>query len=366
MRAQKPKGSVVFNRTRGTWNYLWCEGGKRRSRMLGTALELPTRAEALQKAETVRRDVRLLTERTVPTVRSIVQQYRTERLPKLRHTTQRIAGLWLNKYALGHWGDHRITDLQPRPVELWLDSLPLAPKTRGHIRELLHQLVDFAMWSGAIPVGVNPITLVTVRGSSKRTKEPRSLKVEEFQTLLEHLSEPFKTMALVQVCLGLRVSELLALRWKNVDWMAKRLNVESGIVNQHIDTVKTEESRKSMNLDSRLLAVLSACRQRSEFREAEDWIFPSPLKLGRLPYSYTGYWRALQDAAQAAELGRIGTHSFRHTYRSWLDAVGTALTVQQKLMRHSDIQTTLNIYGTVVTSEMQEASAKVASLALKN
>lgn len=148
--------------------------------------------------------------------------------------------------------------------------------------------------------------------------------------------------------------------------MGRNLNVEHGIVNQHLDNVKTEGSRKNMTLDSRLLSVLSAWRQRSEFHEGEDWIFPSPVKLGRLPYSYTGYWRGLQDAASAAGLGRLGTHTFRHTYRSWLDAVGTALTVQQKLMRHSDIQTTLNIYGDVVTSEMKEASSKVAGLALEN
>ena len=127
--------------------------------------------------------------------------------------------------------------------------------------------------------------------------------------------------------------------------------------------MKTEESRKTMMLDSRLLTVLSAWRQQSEFRRPEDWIFPSPVKLGRLPYSYTGYWRALQDASATAGLGRLGTHTFRHTYRSWLDAVGAAITVQQRLMRHSDIQTTLNIYGDVVTGEMREVSSKVVGFA---
>jgi integrase len=210
------------------------------------------------------------------------------------------------------------------------------------------------------------MSLVTVRGSSKRRKQPRSLTVEEFQRLSNQLNEPFKAMSLVQVCLGLRVSELLALRSKDVDWIGSTLNVEHGIVNQHLDSIKTEGSRKSMTLDPRLLATLSAWRQRSDFHDADDWIFPSPVKLGRLPYSYTGYWRALQDAAAAAGLGKLGTDAFRHTYRSWLDAVGTALTVQQKLMRHSDIQTTFNIYGDVVTTEMKEASSKVAGLALRN
>ena len=284
----------------------------------------------------------------------------------LRHSTQRVAELWLKKYILPQWGNQQITELQPRPVELWLESLPLAPKTRGHLRELLHRLVDYAMWCGSIPVGTNPVSLVTVRGSSKRRKQPRSLTVAEFHRLLQHLREPFKTMALILVCLGLRVSELLALRWKDVDWIGSKLNVEHGIVNQHLDFVKTEGSQKVMTLDPGLLAVLSAWRQVSEFRDAEDWLFPSPVKLGRLPYSYTGYWRGLQEAAIASGIGRLGTHSFRHTYRSWLDAVGTPITVQQKLMRHSDIQTTLNIYGDVVTDEMAQASSKVAGLALRS
>jgi len=49
--------------------------------------------------------------------------------------------------------------------------------------------------------------------------------------------------------------------------------------------------------------------------------------------------------------------------RSWLDAVGTPMTVQQKMMRHSDIRTTFNIYGDVVTDEMTTATSKVAALA---
>jgi integrase len=106
-------------------------------------------------------------------------------------------------------------------------------------------------------------------------------------------------------------------------------------------------------------------KQNTRFHADEDWMFASPLKLGRLPYSYTGVWRELQRAADAAGIGRPGTHSFRHTYRSWLDAVGTSIAVQQKLMRHSDIRTTMNIYGDVVTDEMALATKKVAELALK-
>ena len=54
----------------------------------------------------------------------------------------------------------------------------------------------------------------------------------------------------------------------------------------------------------------------------------------------------------------------RHTYRSWLDAVGRSITVQQKQMRHADISTTMKVYGDVVTDEMEQAHSKVVRMAL--
>src|SRR5881392_2814968 len=70
--------------------------------------------------------------------------------------------------------------------------------------------------------------------ATKRMRKPRSLTVEEFQLFLEHLEEPIRTIALVCVCLGLRISECLALRWSDVDWLNSKLRVERGIVRQQV------------------------------------------------------------------------------------------------------------------------------------
>jgi integrase len=364
-RARIQKGSVVRNERFGAWNFLWFdENGKRRSRKLGDLCEL-SREQALKKAEAVRQELRFEPQTSATKVKRLVAQYQAEKMPT-RHSTSRVYKLWLKNYILPRWGEQSITELQPRPVELWLLSLELAPKTRGHLRGLLHTVWDYAMWSGAVPVQANPISLVTVKGSSKRTRQPRSLNVEQFRSLMTQLREPFNTMALLSLCLGLRVSELLALRWRDVDWLSGKLNVERGIVNQIVDDVKTDGSRKMMTIDRELLATLNLWRETTQFSGEHDWIFASPLKLGRLPYSYTGFWRELQRAAEVAGIGPLGTHTFRHTYRSWLDAVGTPIAVQQKLMRHSDIRTTMNIYGNVVTDEMEQASSRVAGLALKS
>ena len=68
---------------------------------------------------------------------------------------------------------------------------------------------------------------------------------------------------------------------------------------------------------------------------------------------------------EAAEIGHISSHAFRHTYRSWLDAVETPIAVQQKMMRHTDIRTDMNIYGDVVKDEMTTAGARTSKLVFK-
>ena len=220
------------------------------------------------------------------------------------------------------------------------------------------------MWKQDIPMQVNPITLVTVKGASKRVRQPRILTVEQFRLLLSHLREPFNTLALMCTCFGLRISEALALKWADVDWLNGTLRVERGIVQQVVDDVKTEDSRKTLTIAGDLLEVLKVWKQATQFSAPEDWIFASPVQVGRLPYSYTGVSKELQRAANASDLGHLRSHTFRHTYRTWLDSVGTSVGVQQKLMRHADIRTTMNIYGDAVTLDMREAHGKIVGLAL--
>ena len=107
---------------------------------------------------------------------------------------------------------------------------------------------------------------------------------------------------------GLRISECLALGWSDIDWLNKRLRVERGIVERNVDDVKTDESRKSLAIADELLERLNLWRQTTEFSADSDWIFASPLKIGRLPYSYTGVWRELDRASEAAGLGHKQVH----------------------------------------------------------
>ena len=227
-------------------------------------------------------------------MKALAARYESERMPS-RRSTARVYRSWLNNYILPQWGESFITEVHPRPVELWLRGLDLSSKSKSHIRNLLHVLLDFAMWAGVLELSRNPIDLVVVKGATKRTRQLRSLTVEQFQKLIEQLREPFGTMAMVCVCFGLRVSECLALRWSDVDWLNGNLRVERGIVEQNVDDVKTDGSRKSLTVANELLDRLNTWRHTTEFLSDGDWIFASPMKLGRLPYSYTGFWRELAE-----------------------------------------------------------------------
>ncbi len=282
----------------------------------------------------------------------------------MRHSTARMYRSWLHNHILPKWGDEPIGAVQPRAVELWLRELDLSSKSKAHVRGILHLLMEFAMWSGALEISRNPIDLVVVKGATKRTRQPRSPTVDEFRKFVQCLEEPFRTMALLSVCFGLRISECLALKWSDVDWLNGKLRIERAIVRQHVDDVKTVYSQKQMSIDPELLARLKAWKQASEFPAEGDWLFASPVQLGRLPWSYPHVLRLFHRAAERARIGKVPTHTLRHSYRSWLDAVGTPIAVQQKLMRHSDIRTTMNLYGDVVTDEMAQAHSKVVGLAL--
>jgi len=363
--AKHAPGSLVFDRRRGQWQYFWYESGHRRSKTLGGRDLYPTKASAWRTVENWRRPAPAPEDG--PTVRKVVKGFLKKKASK-RHSTRLSVRSWLRNHILPKWGGSGLLkDVQPRLVQRWLDSITgLSPKSRGHIHDCLRQLWKFAMYAGWVEAAVNPTTFVVVKGRSKRKKRPRSLTIEDFPRFLEQLggSPIVKMIAIVCASFGLRISEALALRWRNLDPKRGMLVIERAIVRQVEDEVKTEYSGRPMPVDQFLLAALLEWKQTSQFSGVDDWIFASPFRIGRNPLSYPQVWKVFQRAAHSAGLDGFGTHTLRHSYRSWLDSIGTQLSVQQKLMRHADIRTTMNVYGDVVTKQESEALAQISSFTL--
>jgi integrase len=128
----------------------------------------------------------------------------------------------------------------------------------------MHSLLEFAMFDGSLAVGRNPISLVRNVGATRRIRKAPTLTVEQFRALLKELREPFGTLALACVCLGLRVSEGLGLRWSDVDWLESHITIRRGIVMQHEDECKTKDSAKTFVLADDLLNRLKTWKQATQ------------------------------------------------------------------------------------------------------
>ena len=128
--ARVKQGSVVWNRRFKTWNFLWIQDGRRRSKVIGTLRDFPTKEGATQAAEALRHALHHPRDGSVPTVRFLVREFRREKMPE-RFSTRLGYEAWLKNHILPRWGGCVVTAMQARPVELWLNTLPVSPKSRS-------------------------------------------------------------------------------------------------------------------------------------------------------------------------------------------------------------------------------------------
>jgi hypothetical protein len=89
-----------------------------------------------------------------------------------------------------------------------------------------------------------------------------------------------------------------------VDWLGKTIRTERGVVRQIVDDVKSSTSARTMACADELLEVLKQWPQTAQCSQPDDWMFASPVKLGRQPLSYTHVWQTLEWAAKEAGIGR--------------------------------------------------------------
>ncbi len=349
------------------WRERKSDGGyTKRAEVIGSVSVLKTEANAWRAIEHRKLDVNSdHPQGQAVTIGMLVSRYLETELPELRHSTANGYRSYLNHQIKPRWGDYPISKVKPFAVEQWLKGLDLASRTRGHLHNLMRVLWNCAMRWELTEIGENPMKLVRVRGTSKRQREPMVLSVAQFRPLLKALDEPFRTMVILDLATGLRCSELFALKWCDVLWDDLTLLVRRGIVTGVVSDVKTKYSNAGIPLDPALAEVLLNWRRKTRFKNPEDWVFASPFVAGKLPWYPWGVERRhIIPAGIRCGIGRIGWHSFRHTFRTLLDETGAPMKVQQELMRHADIRTTMNVYGKAMDESKRKAHGKVVRLVL--
>lgn len=385
MRARYQRGYLRLGHRKtkaNCWEFLWWDTEStgervRRKAVIGTVLEYPSVEDAWQASNGLRVSINEARnrqrEQSVSVADLIAHYIRTELVgdraeQHKAHATRVVYKDFLSRWVKPEWGSLNIRAVRTIAVEHWLhrltrvDGKPLAPSTKAKIRNLMRVLFNHAVRYEWLEQGRNPILLV--RQSAKRQKIPECLEPEELRALLSQLNWRFRVMVFLDAATGLRRSELLALKWEDIDFDNQQINVRRSIYRNVVGNCKTEASRKPIPMDPVLASELWMWKQNSPYREHNDWVFASPRAQGRYPY-----WpdillsRIIRPAAMRAGIRKhIGWHMFRHSFSTMLIANGENVKVAQELMRHANCRCTLEIYSQARFQAKREAQHRVVEM----
>ena len=368
-------GSLIRSeRQRGpdVWEFRWRElggNGKRRHRriVLGSVERLVDQAAARQAVSALCVDINAGDTRVkahVTTVSELAEHYRQRELRpdtvwKTYSTKVTYEG-YLNKWILPRWGSYPLVRVNAGEVELWLRSLTLARASCAKIRNLMSVVFNHGIRYQICDR--NPIQLV--RQSAKRKAVPVVLTPMEVQRLLSALALRERTLVLIAFGTGLRMSELFALKWRDVNFQTNEVNIVRSIVFQVISPCKTEASQKPIPLDPHwpTLSYYGVSKHDTKGR----MIGYSQVLLRVVEHPYWGQ-RIMRTFIRPAALKvgivkAIGWHTFRHTYSSLLRQNRTDIKVTQELLRHASSRVTLDTYTQAVTLHKRKAQSDVIRL----
>ena len=230
----------------------------------------------------------------------------------------------------------------------------LSQVSKGNVMVVMRRLFKLAMLWGMYPVGLNPLSLVEVKGATKREEEPTILSPAQVTQLIEELGPPYDLMVLITASLGLRISETLALRWEDFDFEGRTLRVQRAYTHQEL-----KDTKSALDGDCSAAGHPAGGIERGVRQPGPGMGFPVPRHRPAVCcwHAVAGH---VEPAAQKLGFGNVGWHDLRHSFRSWISAKAP-ITVQKDLMRHAEESTTANIYGRTPVEEMRP----VAELATK-
>jgi integrase len=230
-----------------------------------------------------------------------------------------------------------------------------APKSVLNYTGLLHAIFAFAIRRGWC--ATNPVALADKPRANGRDAEIRFLNVEELEALIRAVPDDelgalervlYRTAAMA----GMRRRELLALRWRDVDWAAGLIRVRRNYTRGELGTPKTRRSSRAVPLADLLAAELERHFQRSYFRGDDDLVFAHP-QLGTVldPSKLRKRFTATRERAGVRY---VRFHDLRRTFGTRMAGAGAPMRALQEWMGHSDHRTTL-IYADYAPDQTQGA-----------
>jgi integrase len=372
-RRRYQKGSI---RKRGThdpvWELQWWQdyirengkiGRKRESTILGYVSGMTLR-QARKAAEEHLRPLNLgkVTPFSTITLREFADRhFLPNAFPTLKLSTQNRYRRTLNVHLLPAFGDFRLCDIGTLDLQRFvLQKMEngLGWETCDHFRNLMSKMFATAKkWN--YHSGDNPALEVELP-EKKPVREKHALTLAQVNRLLPVLREPVRSMAHLGILTGLRVGEILGLRWRDVDLLSCQLRVEQNCYRGLMGSPKTKGSRRTVPLPENLVNVLARVYRQSVRRSPDDLVFHT--RKGT-PFSDTNLLhRDLKPAGRQIAAPWLSWHTLRRTHCTQLQAAGGSMKDAQAQLGHSKMSTTADLYTLPVPAHQREAVENLSQL----
>jgi integrase len=334
----------------------------RRSEILGTVAELPTRRQAeqllAQRMQKVNGEYQ-----SARSTRKFVDFVRTDWepviLPTMKYATQKSYAYFLRRHLIPAFGDLTLRELSRQRIQALLHAKlasGLAWESVHHVQCALSKILGAAVEWGYIEA--NPVRLTRLPRRS-RAHAKAVLNPQQIRLLLAALLEPSRSVVFLLILTGLRVGELLALRWRNVDLQTALLRIEETVYDGHFDEPKSRRGIRLVPLGPLARAFLSS-RQAHAVENREALVFSS--RNGTPLDRHTLLSRQLKPVARALGLGKVTWHLLRHSNATLHDSLGTPLGTLQELLGHSSSEITRQLYVHSLSEDRRVAVEKLEAL----
>jgi integrase len=328
----------------------------RRSEIIGTLADFPTKRQARALLESRLHDVNHTLQKPQSSMQFrdfVCFQWEPAILPTLKFATQRNYRHLIRRHLFPFFGDQPLCDIKRQHIQGFVMQKMVRQgfswKTSLHLRNLVSKIFATAVDWDYVPA--NPASGVKL--PPRPLRQPlQFLTVDEVMRLLDALKEPERTLVLTAVLTGMRIGELLALRWRNVDFERSVIRVREAVYEGHNSTPKTQGGIRDVPVGPVLEQALRKHRARSRTSD-DSLVFPSRngthLRPGNLHKRY------LIPACAKAELRRFGWHDFRRTHATLLSDMGEPLKTAQAQLGHASLSTTAEIYVQAVPASQRAA-----------
>jgi integrase len=256
----------------------------------------------------------------------------------------------INAHHIPFFGDYYLADITPVIVQefiSYMSNIPLQASTiQSHLAPLTKMMTHAVKW-GYLRHSPMPL----VERPKVRQKEMSFLSGTEVKRMVDQVPGEWYTFFLTAALTGLRLGELLAMRWKNVQWETCRYNVRERIYRGIFNTPKSDASMRSVDLSPMVLESLrthKAMQNEMKLRQGAAYENNSLVfcrDSGTPLINPAGLRTLFVNALTDANCPIIRIHDLRHTYVALLIDQGASPKYIQGQLGHASIQMTFDIYG---------------------